>query len=334
MDQAVRRLGYVALAVPDLAASIDLYTTVGHLTVHDAMSGTAFLGGGYDHHWLRLEESSTARGLRRVGYQLSGPAALDEVADRLTARGIRHEEIGDLDGDGIDRGLRFTDPDGVQVDVYTDMLSRAVKPTQEAVRMTEMLHAVWFSADPVAAHAFYAEVLGFRASDWIKRNAVFMRAGNNYHHALGIFRASPARAATMDHFCILVEGIDDVMRGRNIALRRGAVLQKDVLRHAASGSISVYIADPMTGISFEFCCDHDIVDPDHRPRLLEGSPTTRDIWQAGSPGLAKVAPLGATSEAPLGAGDPAGRQAGNAAAASPAGDPAEARAADLANSLA
>jgi catechol-2,3-dioxygenase len=299
MDQAVQRLGYVVLGVPDLAESTKFYANVGHLTVHDSAAGATFLGGGYDHHWLRLEENGHRRGLVRVGFQLAHEGELAAVADRLARRGIPAVEIGDLDGDGIDRGLRFTDPDGVEVDVYTDMLSRAVPPTQDAVRMTEMLHAVWFSTDPVAAHRFYADVLGFRASDWIKRNAVFLRSANNYHHSLGIFRSSPQRAAALDHFCILVENIDDVMRARNIALRQGAELQKDVLRHAASGSISVYIADPMTGISFEFCTEHDIVAPDHRPRLLEGSPITRDVWQAYSPGLSRTAPLGATSVAEL-----------------------------------
>ena len=299
MDQSVQRLGYVVMGVPDLAAATNFYAQVGHLTVHDAANRSTYLGGGYDHHWLQLEENEHHRGLTRVGFQLADDKALGDVANRLDERAIAYQEIGDLEGDGVDRGLRFTDPDGVEIDVYTDMLSRAVKPTQDAVRMTEMLHAVWFSNDPVAAHRFYADVLGFRASDWIKRNAVFMRSANNYHHSLGIFRSSADRAGTMDHFCILVENIDDVMRARNIALRQGAVLQKDVLRHAASGSISVYIADPMTGISFEFCTEHDIVDPEHRPRLLEGSPTTRDVWQAYSPGLSKNAPLGATSDIAL-----------------------------------
>lgn len=299
MEQAVQRLGYVVLGVPDLRESTEFYSTVGHLTVHDSAVGASFLGGGYDHHWLRLEENRHRRGLARVGFQLAREEDLSDIANRLDQRGIRYAEIGDLEGDGIDRGLRFVDPDGVEVDVYTDMLARAVKPTQDAVRMNEMLHAVWFSSDPVAAHRFYADVLGFRASDWIKRNAVFLRSANNYHHSLGIFRSSPQRAASMDHFCILVENVDDVMRARNIALRRGAQLQKDVLRHAASGSISVYIADPATGISFEFCTEHDIVDPYHRPRLLEGSPTTRDVWQAYSPGLSRTAPLGATSDTPV-----------------------------------
>lgn len=282
MDQAVERLGYVVMAVPDVAQSADFYSNIGHLTLHDTADRTAFLGGGYDHHWLRLEESDQRRGLMRVGFQLGNDDALGDVANRLDARGIRYEEFGDLEGDAIDRGIRFTDPDGLEVDVYTQMLSRGTKPGQDVVRMQEMLHAVWFSTDPVAAHDFYSGVLDFRASDWIKRNAVFMRSGNNYHHSMGIFRGSPQRAATMDHFCILVESIDDVMRARNIATSRGATLQKDVLRHAASGSISVYIADPAAGISFEFCTEHDIVPADHRARLLEATPISRDVWMQGT----------------------------------------------------
>ena len=283
MEQSVQRLGYVVMAVPDVQESAKFYTRVGHLSLHDSSAGSAFLGGGYEHHWLRLEEDPKRRGLVRVGFELSGQESLGAVANRLDERGIPYAEFGDLDGDAIDRGIRFTDPDGVQVDVYTDMLSRGVKPTQDTVRMNAMLHAVWFSTDPVAAHDFYSSMLGFRASDWIKRNAVFMRARNNVHHSMGIFRSSPARAATMDHFCILVESIDDVMRARNVALRSGATLQKDVLRHAASGSISVYIADPVAGLSFEFCTEHDFVAPDHRPRLLESTPITRDVWLAGTP---------------------------------------------------
>ncbi|MET7422157.1 VOC family protein [Dactylosporangium sp. NPDC005555] len=282
-EQSTERLGYVVMAVPDVQQSANFYTRVGQMTLHDQAAGTAFLGGGYEHHWLRLEESTNRQGLVRVGFQLAGGESLDNVADRLATRGIAHEEFGDLDGDKIDRGIRFTDPDGVEVDVYTDMLSRGVKPAQDIVHMDTLLHAVWFSTDPVASHDFYSQVLGFRASDWIKRNAVFMRSANNYHHSLGIFRASPERAAKMDHFCILVDSIDDVMRARNVALRSGAKLQKDVLRHAASGSISVYIADPMAGLSFEFCVEHDIVGADHRPRILESTPISRDVWMAGTP---------------------------------------------------
>ncbi|MCX4817969.1 VOC family protein [Streptomyces sp. NBC_01239] len=282
MDQTVQRLGYVVMAVPDVKESADFYSRIGQMTLHDSSRDTAFLGGGYEHHWLRLEQHTRRRGLVRVGFELAHTAELDVVADRLDAHGIPHHEIGDLKGDAIDRGLRFVDPDGVEVDVYTDMLSRGVKTPQSWVRMNAMLHAVWFSPDPVAAHDFYAQVLGFRASDWINRNAVFMRSRNNYHHSLGIFRSSQDRAATLDHFCILVESIDDVMRARNIALRNGAKLNKDVLRHAASGSISVYIADPVANMSFEYCVEHDIVDADHRPRILESTPISRDVWLAGT----------------------------------------------------
>lgn len=296
MNQAAERLGYVVLGVSDLDEAVRFYEQIGHLVVYERSSNVAMLGGGTDHHWLRLEQVDGKPGMIRTGFQLAASESLHAVADRLTARGFSHVEFGDLDGDGIDQGIRFTDPDGVQIDVFNEMLCRGANPRLDLVRMTDMLHAVWYSADPIAAHRFYSEVLGFRASDWIKRNAVFMRAANNFHHSLGIFKAPADRVGQLDHFCINVESIDDVMRARNTATRRGATLQRDVLRHAASGSISVYIDDPFTGKSFEFCTEHEVVGPDHRPRLLEGSVLTRDVWQASSPaeraeekGLASIA---------------------------------------------
>jgi hypothetical protein len=36
----------------------------------------------------------------------------------------------------------------------------------------------------------------------------------------------------------------------------------------------------VAGISFEFCVEHDMVAPDHRPRILESTPISRDLWLA------------------------------------------------------
>lgn len=89
------------------------------------------------------------------------------------------------------------------------------------------------------------------------------------------------------------------MRARNIALRSNTPLHKDVLRHAASGSISVYVADREAGISFEFCTEHAILPLDHRPRMLESTPLTRDLWLAGpSAPATPVEQLGVTMDGP------------------------------------
>jgi catechol 2,3-dioxygenase-like lactoylglutathione lyase family enzyme len=142
-----------------------------------------------------------------------------------------------------------------------------------------VLHSVWLTSDPVASGRFYREVLGFKESDWIERAMVFMRAGNGYHHSIGIARDTN-RLGQMDHFCILVDDLDDVMRARNVALRSGAKLRQDVVRHAASGSMSTYIIDPMNDIAVEFCTNHrQIDDENYRARILPAQASTLDLWR-------------------------------------------------------
>jgi catechol 2,3-dioxygenase-like lactoylglutathione lyase family enzyme len=152
-------------------------------------------------------------------------------------------------------------------------------PMDTFLKMDRVLHSVWLAANPAESGRFYREVLEFKESDWIERAMVFMRAGNRYHHSIGIGRDT-ARLGRMDHFCILVDDLDDVMRARNVALRSGAKLRQDVVRHAASGSMSTYIIDPMNDICVEFCTNHrQIDDEEYRARILPAQASTLDLWK-------------------------------------------------------
>ncbi len=145
--------------------------------------------------------------------------------------------------------------------------------------MDRVLHSVWLAEDPTESGRFYRDVLGFRESDWIQRSMVFLRAANKYHHTIGIGRDT-ARTGTLDHFCILVDDVDDVMTARNVALKSGAELRQDVVKHAASGSTSTYIIDPINSICVEFCTNHrQIEDEGYRPRILPAVPATFNLWE-------------------------------------------------------
>jgi 2,3-dihydroxy-p-cumate/2,3-dihydroxybenzoate 3,4-dioxygenase len=275
--ELVNGLGYVALNVPDMGQSLDFYRRVAHLKVSERGAKAAFLTGGVSHHWLRLEETGSA-GLSRIGFQVIDRSALDEVANRLDERGIPWKTGNDLAGDRVSETIRFVDPDGIEIELFTDMVTLPV-PVDTFLNMERVLHSVWMSADPTASGRFYADVLGFKESDWIERTMVFMRSGNKYHHSIGIAR-NTGRPGQLDHFCILVDDLDDVMRARNVALRSGAKLRQDVVRHAASGSMSTYIIDPMNNIAVEFCTNHRrITEDDYRARILPASASTLDIWQ-------------------------------------------------------
>ena len=76
------------------------------------------------------------------------------------------------------------------------------------------------------------------------------------------------------------------MRFRNNALRHGVALRDDLLRHAPSGSIGVYMKDEARGFAVEFCTGHPQVDDaTHRTRVLPMAPETVDIWLSPLPEL-------------------------------------------------
>jgi len=273
----VKGLGYVALTVPEIDPALDFYKRIAHLKVSERGARKAFLTGGASHHWLRLEETGEPS-LARIGFEVTGREALDEIANRLDARGTAYKEANDLTGDRVTDAIRFTDPDGFEIELFTDMVTLPV-PASTFISMDRVLHSVWLTADPAESGRFYGDVLGFRVSDWIERSMVFLRAGNKYHHSIGIGN-DVARAGKLDHFCILVDDVDDVMRARNNALRSGVELRQDVVRHAASGSTSTYIIDPVNSICVEFCTNHkQIEDDSDHGRILPAWPSTFNLWQ-------------------------------------------------------
>jgi 2,3-dihydroxy-p-cumate/2,3-dihydroxybenzoate 3,4-dioxygenase len=285
--ELVDGLGYVALTVPDLERSVDFYQRIGHLRVTERGTKTAFLSGGSEHHWLRLDEGD-APGLTRIAFELTGRAAIDEVVDRLDAIGVAWKPVDDLPGERVVDAIRFRDPDGFEIELFVGHVSLPVR-VETFVNMDRFLHAVWLVSNPVESAQFYRDVLGFKDSDWIERIAVFMRSANRYHHSAGILLGGE-KAGQLDHFCILVDDLDDVMRARNVALSNGVELRQDLVRHAASGSVSTYLMDPVNDIAVEFCAWHcQIDDEEYQPRTLQASPSTLDLWKASPDGGVIVA---------------------------------------------
>lgn len=266
--------GFVTLGTPDLDHSVEFYRQVCRLEVRERREGEVFLTGNQRHHWLRLVQAEQP-GLIRLGYQATDRASLDEIVRRLDAAGIAWSKGGNLADDGVQGGIRFRDPFGIEIEVYEEMLETSHSPVPADVGFTELLHAVVFVSDVDQARDFYRDTLGMRRSDQIQQLVVFLRGGNRYHHSLGLARGESGR---LDHFAILVDDLDVVMRLRLHAIRLG-VLGDDVVRHTASGSISVYLRDDALGSGIEFCTGHQVVDDDDFDgRLLVASPSTVNAW--------------------------------------------------------
>jgi len=293
--------GFVTLGTPDLDKSVEFYRTVCRLEVRERRDDEVFLTGNERHHWLRLVRRETP-GLVRLGYQATDRDGIDEITRRLDAAGIAVSKGGNLADDAVHGGIRFRDPFGVEIEIYEEMVQAANSPVPGDVGFTDLLHAVVFVADVEQARDFYVNTLDMRRSDQIEQLVVFLRAGNRYHHSIGLARGESGR---LDHFAILVRDIDVVMRLRLHAIRLG-VLGDDVVRHTASGSISVYLRDDDLGSGIEFCTGHQVIDDDtFNGRLLKASPSTVNAWNVPYPdadqpgGPAAVAATGGTAAANL-----------------------------------
>ncbi|VCU68397.1 Manganese-dependent 2,3-dihydroxybiphenyl 1,2-dioxygenase [Pigmentiphaga humi] len=129
-----RKLGHLVLLVRDLEASIRFYTEVMGLRVSDRIADQmAFLRAGEDHHDLalaRLPDDAPDRddlprytrpGLEHFSYYVDSVEEMRRAVDVARSLGVTIERGIGQHGPGGNWFLVFKDPDGNNVEIYTDM---------------------------------------------------------------------------------------------------------------------------------------------------------------------------------------------------------------------
>lgn len=287
------RFGYVVVEVPDVDATIATITRYFRLQALRLPDGRKAVRGGDDHHWVIFEEGPRKK-LGRLAFETRSERDLELYSKRLSDMGIEIE-AGSSDGAAVGPYLRFSDPDGNQIELYTQMMKMPHAVPRGIQNTKALLHTVVLTPDVMRLYDFYAGILGFRESDWVEDSAVFLRVANGYHHSLALMTSASNHG--LDHICFLMETLDDVMRMRARSLAEGLAGRTDVKRHALSGSISYYVEDPTSGLVLEAAWDHvQITDEEsYRPRVLPRVPETANLWLASDDG-----PLTAVLEGPLG----------------------------------
>lgn len=125
------RLGHLVLKVRDIDRSLAFYTQVVGLEVSDWIDhNMVFLRAGADHHDLALLQLPPGHGpipeghypaVEHFSYRLETLAEMEAVAAMLVARGIPIDRGIGKHGPGANSFLVFRDPDGNNVEFYTDM---------------------------------------------------------------------------------------------------------------------------------------------------------------------------------------------------------------------
>ncbi|KAA9166032.1 hypothetical protein FPZ12_003515 [Amycolatopsis acidicola] len=270
-----QRLGYVVLDVTDLDDAVTRWTKYAMLEVSERTEDVIHLRGGTDHHWIVLHRTEGEAGIRKLAFEVVEPGDLDRYRDRLTAEGV---EVTDHEGEWTGPAIRFRDPNGYLVELFTGMGNMGVPPTKPWINPSAMLHAVVAVADLEKSFDFYGRVLGMLESDRVLERTIFLRAANQFHHSL-VIGAGRGEPPLLDHVAFHFDGIDDLMRVRQNFIENDQPFSRDLLRHPTSGSMGFYAKGLPGPSTVEFCIEHGkITDPDHRPRSMARARWASNVW--------------------------------------------------------
>lgn len=125
------KLGHLVLKVRDIQSSVAFYTDVVGLEVSDWIDGNmVFMRCGQDHHDLALLQlppdhidapAGSYPSVEHFSYRLETMGEMEQVAEMLQARGITVDRGIGKHGPGENTFLVFRDPDGNNVEFYSDM---------------------------------------------------------------------------------------------------------------------------------------------------------------------------------------------------------------------
>jgi len=261
------------LAVEDLDLAVTYFTEHVHLRPTHRDDDRVFLTGGGEHHWIVLEQADgRIPGVARIAFEVNESADLDAAQRRLEAAGFATAFVEDR---AVARALDFADPDGLPIRLYWGMDYDAAPKRPAWVNIAELLHVGLSVSNAVRSAGFYRELLGFVLSDWVGNRGAFLRTSNGFHHALVLLERGDPR---LEHICFQMQSFDDLMRARAILLADQKELEADLIRHAPSNSVGLYVHGVPPEVRVEFCIWHDKLDDEWHPRVLTASPWAYNQW--------------------------------------------------------
>jgi catechol-2,3-dioxygenase len=237
---------------------------------------------GYEDYCLELVPAQGARpGIEHAAYELEAGISLDEARERIEAAGETPREVEvPLRG----RGLRLDDCDGNGVLV----IERRVPERQEdrwppIARRTETLlahhprklgHVNYLTADTPRIAGWYERVLGFRITDWIGDDAVWMHV-NADHHVLAFLDKGFAH---LHHVAFEYVDFGEMRVTLDHLAQHGRWVTWGPGRHAMAQNLFSYVRMPEEDLFVELYSDMEVLQSDHTPRHFPDDPHASNAW--------------------------------------------------------
>ncbi len=294
MADMIRGLGHLSIRVPNFDDSLAHATQILGLREVTRFGSTAYLTNGKHHHTLELRPSDRAA-LDHIGLEAISIEALEELSTALEREGVplltpQAQEP------GLAQSIRFQGPGGHVFEVYVpappepqpsgekDPRTRRIGHiTADAlyngpgVRPRKLGHAMLKCEDVPEMERFLGQVLGFRLSDRIGSDIVWMRCGPD-HHTLNIVRGPNG----LQHYAWEVESWADLERMGDHLLANGMTYIWGPGRHGPGNNLFSYHLDP-AGVVVEYFADLLRIEDEatYQPLDWPNTDTTLNQWGPG-----------------------------------------------------
>ena len=274
-----KQLAYVCLDVADLAASARFYEDIAGLQLVEVTADRAYLRCSDRYFDVMLCQADQA-GLRRIGFLMESPAALEVLQESLLRNGREFADMVPAEAKilHVSPGFSTWEPTtGVRLDFVSAMEAASDGFTRSHTKIVRMGHVVIGSPDLPACSRYFEEELNFRVSDRIGDFVVHMRCfPNPLHHSFGI---GAATKPVLHHLNFMVTEIDDIGRA-NVRMQDHQVpIVFGPGRHPQSNSFFFYFLDP-DGLTLEYSFGVEEF-PERDPRPPRDFPMTvesGDYW--------------------------------------------------------
>jgi catechol 2,3-dioxygenase-like lactoylglutathione lyase family enzyme len=283
----VKRLRHVSFASPNVEAQLDYYQSIIGLAVIGRDDRRIILGTDSDELTLVLEHGAASR-LTAIAYEVAPGLDLSDLQKSLASLNIKSEVRSDT-APGIPKTLVFNDPDGLQIELFSRWdFCKPVEPIR-GLAVAKLGHVALYTPDPERAAKFFGDLLGFRVSDRIEENFVFLRCGPE-HHAMNFARGAEAR---IHHLAFELRDASHMHQACDLLGRNKFQILWGPVRHGPGHNVAVYHHNPDRYLielyySMDLMLDEELGyfeprpwhrDRPQRPKTWVGLP--RDVWGVG-----------------------------------------------------
>ena len=277
----VTRVGHIGLKVTDLSQHGEFYTDIWGLGLTEQDRGALYLRAAEPtHHVLALYDAERdVNAVDHIALEVRDRDDLERAAEELARRGV---EIlmapGPSTEPGQARAMRFRDPSGQVVELYTEPERVVDDYGDRVVKPLKLSHIVLNVPDIDAGVALYRDVLGFREIDWNAHGMTFLNC-NNDHHSVALAVGPHAK---LHHVAFEVHDWLDIARGIYHLGERRVPRVWGPGRHGPGHNVFSYFTDLDKNV-VEYTCEMDQVDDRYVPRVWEPTPEEPDYWCAYPP---------------------------------------------------